>query len=147
MGKNNIIIPERFSFTTTIPIRITDINYGNHVGNDSVLSLIHEARVKFLQHLGLSELEFAGVSLIMSDVAIDFRSEIVYGDDVEVRVTAGETGKVNFDLIYQLCIIKEGKTKIAANARTGMVCYDYNAKKIKPIPEIALKLLKPETSD
>jgi acyl-CoA thioesterase FadM len=37
-----------YSFHTDIVVRTTDLNYGGHLGNDKLLSLIHEARVAFL---------------------------------------------------------------------------------------------------
>jgi len=36
MARIKILLPEHFSFSCSIPIRITDLNYGNHVGNDTV---------------------------------------------------------------------------------------------------------------
>ncbi len=59
MERIKIQLPEKFSFSTTIKIRITDLNYGGHVGNDVFLSLIHEARQQFLIAHGYSELSFA----------------------------------------------------------------------------------------
>ena len=47
MARIKVELPELFTFNTTIPIRITDLNYGNHVGNDTILSMIHEACVQF----------------------------------------------------------------------------------------------------
>lgn len=55
-----ISLPETFPFQTEIPIRVTDLNYGNHLGNDSVLTLIHEARVCFLTHHKWSEFDIEG---------------------------------------------------------------------------------------
>jgi acyl-CoA thioesterase FadM len=72
MARIKIHLPDKFPFSVSIPIRITDINYGGHVGNDTVLSLIHEARVQFLQHHGYKELEIEDIGLIMSDVGIEF---------------------------------------------------------------------------
>jgi len=46
MARIKIEIPDKFIYKTEIPIRITDINYGGHLGNDSLLSIIHEARVR-----------------------------------------------------------------------------------------------------
>ena len=86
MARIKIDLPENFSFTTSIPVRITDLNYGGHVGNDTMLSLIHEARMQFLKQLGYTELEFAGVGLIMADVGIEFKNELFYGDVVMVSV-------------------------------------------------------------
>jgi acyl-CoA thioesterase FadM len=80
MARIKIELPEVFPFNCQIPVRITDINYGGHAGNDTVLSIIHEARMQFLQSMGYSEMEFGGVGMIMSDVAIEFKNELFYGD-------------------------------------------------------------------
>jgi acyl-CoA thioester hydrolase len=147
MPRIKIDLPADFNFSTIIPVRITDINYGGHVGNDAILSLLHEARLQFLRHLGYSELEFSGVGLIMADVAIEFKSELFYGDTLIASVTPGELGKVGFDVIYRL---EKEKAKgdpakvIVALAKTGMVCYDYAAKKIVAIPARARAALGKE---
>lgn len=135
MAKIKIELPPNFSFHTTIPIRITDINYGGHVGNDSVLSIIHEARMQFLKQLGYEELKLDGASLIMRDVAIDFKKELFYGDQVKVSIKATEFTKVGFELYYKLEKEAANNTAIVAVAKTGMVCYDYENKKIMAVPE------------
>ena len=68
MQQVKLELPKEFSFSTTIPIRITDLNYGGHVGNDTVLTLFHEARMQFLSFYGASEMNFGGVGLIMRNV-------------------------------------------------------------------------------
>ena len=141
MTRIKIELPDHFSYVTDIPIRITDLNYGGHVGNDTVLSLLHEARVRFLQHHQYSELDMGGASLIMGDVGIEFKSEIFYGDVLKAHVTAGGFSRVAFDLFYKLEKETAGKTVLVAAAKTGMVCYDYKLKKIIPVPgEVKIKL-------
>src|ERR1700759_2330934 len=98
MPRTRLVLPEHFSFTTDVPVRITDLNYGGHVGNDSVLSLIHEIRVQFLQSHGFTELNLNGVGLIMADVTIEFRSELFYGDILRASVAPAEFSRVGFDL-------------------------------------------------
>jgi acyl-CoA thioester hydrolase len=142
MARIKVELPEHFTFTTTIPIRITDLNYGNHVGNDTVLSMIHEARVQFLQQLGYGELNLAGVGLIMSDVAIEFKSELFYGDAVIASVVAGDLTKISFDLYYKLEKKSGDSTQLVAVAKTGMVCYDYGKKKVAAIPMEVVEKLK-----
>jgi len=141
MARVRIQLPETFSFTTRIPIRITDLNYGNHVGNDSILSIIHETRVQFLKHFGLEELGFSGAELIMSDVAIEFKSELLYGDILIASVTAAEFSKVAFEIYYKLEKETEGKRVSVAFAKTGMVCFDYSTRKITTVPEEARRKL------
>jgi acyl-CoA thioester hydrolase len=141
MARTRIELPEKFSFTTTIPVRITDLNYGSHVGNDSILSIIHEARVQFLNHFDLEELKFDGVELIMSDVVIEFKNELFYGDVLTVSVTVAEFSKVAFEIFYKLEKARDGKTVPVAFAKTGMVCFDYVNKKITSVPESAKRKL------
>jgi acyl-CoA thioester hydrolase len=136
MPRIKIDLPEQFAFNTPIAVRITDLNYGGHVGNDSVLSLIHEARVQFLLHHGYSELDLGGAALIMGDVAIEFKAEIFYGDKLTASVAAGEFSRVGFTLFYKLeKAIGEGGVVSVAFARTGMVCYNYTLKKVVALPE------------
>lgn len=137
MSRIKLQMPDAFSFTTEIKVRISDINYGNHVGNDAVLSLIHEARVQYLAHHGFSELQCAGVGLIMSDAGIEFKKEIFYGDVINASVTAVNFSSIGFDLYYKL----ETQNKAAVLAKTGMICYDYEKKKITQVPEVVREKL------
>ena len=142
MPKSKIALPEEFSFNTLIPVRITDVNYGGHVGNDTVLSLLHEARLQFLLNYGLTEMDFGGVGMIMREVEIEFRNELFYGEIIVASVTAAEFSRVSFEIYYKLeKETVEGKIIPVAFARTGMVCYDYSKKKIASVPEIAKKKL------
>ena len=134
MARIKIDLPEHFSFLAEIAIRITDLNYGGHVGNDTVLSIIHEARVQFLKHHGYTELSFAGEGLIMSDVAIEFKREIFYGDIIKASVAVTEFSRVGFDISYKLEKQVDGKNVIVAVAKSGMICYNYALKKIAQVP-------------
>ncbi len=135
MARIKIDLPDSFSFSTVIPVRITDLNYGGHVGNDTVLSLIHEARMQFLQHHGYSEMEFGGTGMIMSDVTIEFKNELFYGDKVTAAVAIAEISKVTFAIFYKLEKETAGGAILVATARTGMVCFNYSTKKMAPFPE------------
>jgi acyl-CoA thioesterase FadM len=143
MARIKIDLPGKFSFSTTIPIRITDINFGGHVGNDTILSLIHESRAQFFTHCGYTELDFAGVGTIMSDVAIEYKNQTYYGDEIVVSIAVGEITKVAFDLFYKLeKRSSDNKLLPVAYAKTWMVCYDYDQKKVVAIPENAIKKIK-----
>lgn len=142
MARIKIELPASFSFSTQIPIRISDINYGGHVGNDTILSLIHEARVQFLKNAGYEELNVEGVGLIMSDAAIEFKNESFYGDIIIASVVAGEFSKVAFEIYYKLEKEINGNKIMVAAAKTAMVCYDYKIKKIATVPLAAKKKLQ-----
>lgn len=141
MSRIKIAFPENVSYAARIPVRITDLNYGNHVGNDAVLSIIHEARMQFLSHYGYTELNCGGTGLIMSDVGIEFKKEIYYGDTLSVQIAAINFSSVGFDLFYRLL---NQDNIVVALAKTGMICYNYELKKIAAVPaEVKEKLAMP----
>lgn len=121
-------------FIAQIPLRITDMNYGNHLGNDVVLSIIHDARMQYLASLGHTELEIGGCGMIMADVMIAYKSEGYYGDVLKVEVFADEIATRSFDFMYKLSTTRQGIIEIA-HAKTGMVAYDYAIGKVCTIPE------------
>jgi acyl-CoA thioesterase FadM len=127
-------LPQTLLATISIPVRITDINYGNHVGNNSIVEIIHEARVQFLQQNGFTELDVAGTSLIMSELQVEYKNESFYKDRLDIDLYCGEISKVMFELYYKISTKRDQKTIVIALAKTGMVCYDYNIKKITNLP-------------
>lgn len=142
MARVRIQLPETFIFSCSIPVRITDLNYGGHAGNDSLLSLIHEARMQYLRSLGYTEMQFAGTGMIMADAAIEFKSELFYGDTVLASVSAGAFTKIGFELYYKLEKESGGKKVTVALAKTGMICFDYQNKKIVSLPREAQQKLQ-----
>ena len=144
MERIKLQLPQQFPFSTRLEIRITDLNMGGHVGNDTFLSLLHEARHRFLQHHGYGELQFEGVGLIMTDAAIEYKKELNQGDMVEISVAASGFESFGFDLLYKMEVVSGAVRTLACKAKTGMVCYDYSKKKIAPVPEAALLKLVSE---
>lgn len=137
MGRLNIEISGKLLFDVVLAVRITDINYGNHTGNDRLAGLLHEARLQWLVRNSLSELDIGGVGMIMSDLCIQFVRESFYGDQLTVELYSGETGNSSFELYY---LVTDHNKNVVAKAKTGMVCYDYSLKKIAKVP-LAFKLL------
>ncbi|MCA4775766.1 thioesterase family protein [Empedobacter stercoris] len=131
MARLKLILPESFLFSTTIAVRITDLNYGNHLANDKVLSILHEARMQFFQHYGYSELDFAGVSVIMGDVAIEYKNQAFYGDQLLIEISVQDFSRVSFDIAYKIST----KDKLIAKAKTGIVTFDYKNNKVVEVPE------------
>lgn len=138
MDRVKIDLPKSFQFSTKIPIRITDVNYGGHVGNDSFLALIQEARLQFFKHHGYSEMDIEGCHSIMVDAAIEFKAELFYGDEVEISVAVNNISKLGFDLFYLLEKRVDSHKIICGKAKTGILCYDYQQKKKVPLPENAV---------
>lgn len=142
MSSIKSLLPSEFKYTFEIPVRITDINYGGHVGNDRMLTLAHEARVLFLAKYGYTEMNLNGVSLILTKASLELRRELFYGDPLFVSVSAGNFTAKGFDLFYKMEKKNaDGKLELAVALITSMVCYDYTHKKIVALPEQAAQQL------
>lgn len=143
MSRVKIKFPdEKPLFSCSISVRIGDINYGNHLGNDSVLSIIHEARMQLLKSWDGNELDIKNNSLIMADVMISYRGEAFYGDKLNVDIYADDVTDRSFDLLYHISAEQNGQVKDIAHAKTGILCFDYKSRKIALMNEELKTLLK-----
>lgn len=132
MARMKLELPDKWQFETEIRVRITDLNYGNHLANQHLLTYAHEARVRFFDKYGFSELDFGGVALIQSDAAVTYKLEAHYGDVLKIQMTAVREGRAAFNIYYQ---VLNQENKQVAGMRTAILCYDYDAKKVVSIPE------------
>ena len=132
MVRLKLQMPSHRIFKTDIPLRITDINYGNHLGNDSLLSIIHEARMQFLNYFGYSEKDVEGTGIIMADVAIVYKSQAFYGDRLTIEIGIDDITRKSCDLYYQ---ITRSDDKLVAIAKTNLAFFDYIAQKTVAIPQ------------
>ena len=133
MKRLSLELPEHFNFSTNFNVRITDLNYGDHVGNDSVLSLLHEGRMRFLNHYGFSEKDAGGPGLIMLDAQLVYKRQLGYPEAITIEVAAIDPSKSGFTLAYQ--IRKGDGGEIAVQARTNMSFFDYDRGRPARMPE------------
>ena len=129
MNRIKISLPEHFPFSTRLQIRVTDLNYGGHVGNDTVLSILQEARQQFLQSRGYTELQVEGFGLIMADAMVEYKKEMNHHDQLKIDIAAKDFDKMGFDLYYRVVIEKNGEEILAVRAKTGMMLFDYTTRK------------------
>lgn len=147
MPRIRIERPTTFSFATEIPVRITDINYGGHLGNDALLSLLHEARLQFLKHHGFTEADVGGCGMVMVDAAISYREEVFYGDVLRIEVAVTDLRHSGCDFVYRVTKVSTGTT--AAEAKTGLAFFDYRERKVVKAPTRFVKSVaeqQPENS-
>jgi acyl-CoA thioesterase FadM len=123
MAHIKIDLPTACLFSVDLPVRITDINYGNHLGNDALVGLLQEARVRWLQPHGWTELIGDGIGLIQVDLAIRFKREARFGDVLTISLQPTNWTARGFDLLYRVTA-QTGDD--IAHARSGFLFYDYN---------------------
>lgn len=130
---NNII------FETTIPVLVNHLNYGNHLGYDSILSILQEARIRWLKSIDEKATEIAiqdNIGWLVKRVELDILSEAFHGDLLRVSLSVGEYKKSHFTLCYAVENINR-KSKLC-ESKTQQVCYDFASDKIFRIPKILM---------
>ncbi len=144
MARVRLQLPNNFSFRIEIPIRISDINYGGHLGNDAVLSIVHEARIQFLRNLGYSEFDIEGLGIIMTDAIIVYSSEGFYGDVLIVEVGTANFQSAYCDFVFRLT--NKTTNKEVARAKTGIAFLNKQTRKISAVPDLFQKKCKSENT-
>ncbi|MCC6396774.1 MAG: thioesterase family protein [Bacteroidetes bacterium] len=133
MPRTRLDLPDRFLFSTDVALRVSDINYGGHLGNDAVLALAQEARMRFLKSHGWSEQDVSGVGMIMTDAVVVYRSEAFYGDVLSIDVAVADLQQLGCDFLFRM--VNKASGKEVARVKTGIVFFDYATRKPAPMPE------------
>lgn len=142
MPRVKVTLLESFPFAVDIPVRITDLNYGGHLGNDALLSVLHEARVQFLRFMGKAEFDpSTGQGHIMADVAVEYKGEAFHGDVLRIQMAATDLNKYGFDLVYW---VHNQAGREIARAKTGMLGFDYTSRKLLPLSKEYAERLRGE---
>ena len=108
------------------------------MSNDAVLRFAHETRLSYLKSIGQSEADLFGKSLIMSDAAVIYKSEAFHGDQIEGLLFVADLNPYGFDFFY---LYKKGEKEVA-RAKTGLVFFDYDLRKIAKAPKELQKLFQ-----
>ncbi|NQZ33430.1 MAG: thioesterase family protein [Oceanospirillaceae bacterium] len=145
MARIKIDMPENYSFSTSLTVRINDINYGGHLGNEAILAYIQEARVRFLNYYHYTELDIEGSSIIMTDSAIVYKGESFYADQLQIDICVTDFTRYGCDFYY--LITNKKNTEEIAHAKTGIVFFDYQIRKITEVPTAFQMAIEQETGN
>ncbi|MEW4983164.1 MAG: thioesterase family protein [Cycloclasticus sp.] len=139
MARLSITYPQRTLFSCALPVRITDINYGQHLAHDKLISMIHEARAQFFLHFNMQESNIAGLGIILADLSISYQAESFYPDILRIEMALDEPSRCGCNMIYQ--ITRDNGETVVATAKTGLVFFDYDKKKVASMPNEFKQLL------
>jgi 4-hydroxybenzoyl-CoA thioesterase len=132
VSRVSIALPETFQFTTELPVLISQVNSGNHLGNDALISLMNEARVRFTRRQGFLENDVArGLTMVNADLAVLYQSEAHYGEVLVVSIAAVNFHRCGYDFVYRLTDKDSGRA--IAQGKTAHILIDAEAR--KPISE------------
>lgn len=141
MARLQLDLPEHFIYATNLTVRVNDLNYGAHVGNDGMLVLMQQARIEFYRANGFKdEVSFEGsVGQVIADALVIYKAETFLGDVLTIQLAVADISKYGFDMLYLVTNQEIGKE--VARAKTGIVCFDYEKRKIAVIPERLLSVI------
>jgi 4-hydroxybenzoyl-CoA thioesterase len=132
VSRVSIALPETFQFTTELPVLISQVNSGNHLGNDALISLMNETRVRFTRRQGFLENDVArGLTMVNADLAVLYQSEAHYGEVLVVSIAAVNFHRCGYDFVYRLTDKDSGRA--IAQGKTAHILIDAEAR--KPISE------------
>ena len=114
-------------------VRVTDINAANHLGNDSMISMISEARARFLFEFGIGETERDGTGIIVTDLATTYRAEAHARDQLLFEVGVMDFNKYGGDIIFR--ISRPRDRKLIAMAKSGFVFFNYKSSQVVAMPD------------
>ncbi|WP_293935513.1 thioesterase family protein [Iodobacter sp.] len=125
MPRLKLLRPQGADFSTQLEVRVTDLNYGNHLANQALLGMLHEARVRFLHHLKHNEIGNAETpGIILADAEIQFRNEAFLGDQLSISMFVSDLNRIGFDLYYR--VDRSSDHAEIALAKTSIVFFDYH---------------------
>lgn len=133
MPRLKLAFPEdQYCYTTQLTVRVTDINAGNHLGNDSMISMISEARARFLYEFGIRENEGDGTSIIVTDLATTYKTEAYARDRLSFEVGVMDFNKYGGDITFR--ITRPHDQQLVAMAKSGFVFFNHKSKQVVPMP-------------
>lgn len=126
-------LPEQFVFSTELPIYTSHINWGGHLDNAQLLSLVGEARSRFFLWLDYEEKRVEDCSIVIGDVLAQYKSEAFYGETMQVHLAVTDFNRYGFDLAFQMTDLATGRE--VSRGKQGVVFISLADKKISPLPE------------
>ena len=113
-------------------VRWRDLDALSHVNNAVYFTYLEQARVGYLEELGLLPDTPWGIGFILAEANCRFKSPLALNEQMTVWIRASELGRSSFTFEYRM----EGEDgRLAAQARTTQVCYDYDDRHPVSIPE------------
>ena len=138
-------IKTTYPFSVMIPVRITDINYGKHLGHVATIGIFHHARVLFLNDNGFDEMNIQGYGVILLNSHYSFKKEARFNNQLLVNVGIGEFSKLKFNFIYQA--LDKDTGDIISEGSEEHVLFDYEKRKVAKLPDLFLSFCQKNQLD
>jgi acyl-CoA thioester hydrolase len=126
-------VTDEFRHRTPLQVRFRDTDAFGHVNNAVFFTYIELARIRYLLDVLQPAEPFERMPLILARVELDFRSPIMFGEDVEVATQVDRIGRSSIAMSHRLTAGTDGR--LVGEAQSVLVTYDYAAARPMPVPD------------
>lgn len=116
--------------------RITEVNQAAHISNLAIMAWFEDARADIFQLLN-NDINGVKFSSVIVRIDCQFKSEVFYGSDVEIKTTVAAIGNSSITINQKAF----QKNILATESTTVLVYFNLNEKRATPIPETLRKSL------
>ena len=122
-----------YKFSIPIKVRYSDLDAQWHVNHTRFLTFIEQARLEYLQHLGLFDgKSFLDLRVIIADVHVSFIAPISLGQKVSVSTRTMKIG--NKSITFEYTLEDTDGEKMLAKGEVICVTYNFRNQKTVPVP-------------
>lgn len=122
-----------------VQVRFADCDMAGHIHNAVYLHYFETGRIRFFVSQLKEKWDWKADGLIVKKNSIVYHKPGRLEDQILVEVSCSHVGTTSFTLNYQ---IKNEQTTLIAEGESVMVCMNYIAGEIIPIPTIFLEILR-----
>jgi acyl-CoA thioester hydrolase len=118
---------------TPLQVRFRDTDAFGHVNNAVFFTYIELARIRYLLDVLQPADPFERMPLILARVELDFRSPIMFGEDVEVETGVDRIGRSSIAMRHRMTAGAD--RRLVGEAQSVLVTYDYAVARPMPVPD------------
>ena len=118
---------------TPLQVRFRDTDAFGHVNNAVFFSYIELARIRYFLDVLQPDEPFERMPLILARVELDFRSPIMFGEDVEVETRVHRIGRSSIAMSHRMTAGPD--RRLVGESESVLVTYDYAAARPMPVPD------------
>lgn len=122
---------------TVIVPRVSETDALGHINNTTIAVWLEAGRTQLFRVFN-PENDFLQWRMIVVSLEIDFRHELFFGADVEVRVAVKRVGRSSLELSEEIW----QRETLCVSAKTTYVHVDPTTRKSSPIPPAARRILE-----
>lgn len=124
---------DEYRHRTTLQVRFSDIDAFGHVNNAVFFSYVELARIRYLLDVLEPAEPFDRLPLILARVELDYRSPILFGEEVEVETRVDRIGRTSFGMSHRMTAVPDGR--LVGEVHSVLVTYDYATARPMPMPD------------